>query len=136
VFASLRHKTIRCGNHKDSAIHLSRAGNHVLYIVGVTGTVDVRVMALFGLILNMRGIDCDTTRLLFGSVINFIKTLCGFCETDSLPDGRDCGRECGFAVIDMPNGADINVGFCSFKFFFCHLIPPVLSATPQMVCIK
>lgn len=32
--------------------------------VGVTGTVDMTVMAFVRLVLDMRGVDCDASRLL------------------------------------------------------------------------
>ena len=45
VLASLRHRAVRGGYDQDRTIHLRRAGDHVLHIVGVTRTVDVRVVS-------------------------------------------------------------------------------------------
>src|SRR4051794_5285206 len=40
VLAGLRHRPVRRGDHEDRAVHLRRAGDHVLDVVGVTGAVD------------------------------------------------------------------------------------------------
>ena len=39
----------------DRTVHLGSARDHVLHVVGVTGTVDVRVVALVGLVLDVGG---------------------------------------------------------------------------------
>ena len=46
VLARLRHRAVGRGHDEDRAVHLRRAGDHVLDVVGVTGAVDVRVVAL------------------------------------------------------------------------------------------
>ena len=46
-------------DHQDRAVHLRRAGDHVLDVVGVAGAVDVRVVALVRLVLHVRGRDRD-----------------------------------------------------------------------------
>ena len=46
VLARLRHRTVRRRHHQDRAVHLRRAGDHVLDVVGMARAVDMRVVAL------------------------------------------------------------------------------------------
>mmetsp|Transcript_4859 Transcript_4859/g.21962 ORF Transcript_4859/g.21962 Transcript_4859/m.21962 type:complete len:240 (+) Transcript_4859:921-1640(+) len=55
VLARLRHGAIRRGHHQDAAVHLRGTGDHVLDVIGVAGAVDVGVVALVGLVLDVRG---------------------------------------------------------------------------------
>src|SRR3989449_8874449 len=57
----------------DGAIHLGGAGDHVLNIVGMTGAVDVGVVALLGLILQVSDGDGDAALALFGRFVNLVK---------------------------------------------------------------
>ena len=72
VLARLRHRAVGRAHHQDRAVHLRRAGDHVLHIVGVPGAVDVRVMALVGLVLDVRGRDGDAARLLFRRLVDLV----------------------------------------------------------------
>ena len=72
VFTSLLHRTVGSSNNKDSTVHLSSAGDHVLNVVGVTGAVNVSIVSLLSFIFNVSGVDCDTTSLFFGSVIDLV----------------------------------------------------------------
>ncbi len=45
VLARLGHRAVRRADHQDGAVHLRRAGDHVLHVIGVAGAIDVRVMA-------------------------------------------------------------------------------------------
>ena len=65
VLTRLSHRAVGGGDHEDRAVHLSRTGDHVLDVVGVAGGVDVRVVALRGLVLDVRDVDRDTTLALF-----------------------------------------------------------------------
>ena len=44
VLLGLRHRTVGRRNHQNRAVHLRRAGDHVLDVVGVARAVDVRVV--------------------------------------------------------------------------------------------
>ena len=46
VLARLRHRAVRRRHHEDRAVHLRRARDHVLDVVGVARAIDVRVVAL------------------------------------------------------------------------------------------
>ena len=72
VLAGLRHRAVSGGDHKNGAVHLRGAGDHVLHIVGVAGAIDVRVMALRRLILDVRGGDGNAARLLFRRLVDLV----------------------------------------------------------------
>ena len=120
MFASLGHGTVGGGNDEDRAVHLRGTGDHVLDIVGVTGAVDVRIVAFFGLVLNVRGVNRDAAFAFFRSLID---VLVGFVfgETFFREDLSDSRRQGGLAVVDMPDSTDVYVGFTAVKFLFCHL---------------
>jgi hypothetical protein len=54
VLAGLRHRAVGRRHHQDRAVHLRRAGDHVLHVVGVARAVDVRVVTVRRLVLDMR----------------------------------------------------------------------------------
>jgi len=45
MFARLRHRAVRRADDENRAVHLRRAGDHILHIIRVAGAVNVRVMA-------------------------------------------------------------------------------------------
>ena len=108
VLASLRHGAIRRGHHQDATVHLRGAGDHVLDVIRVAGAVDVGVVARIGLVLDVRGGDCDAASLLLGSLVDLI-------ERDDLRAAYlgenlgDCGGEGGLTVVDVANGTDVEV---------------------------
>ena len=70
VLARLRHDAVGCGDHEDRAVHLGGTGDHVLDVVGVARSVDVRVVALRSLVLGVVERDGDTARLFLRSVVD------------------------------------------------------------------
>src|ERR1700674_514244 len=73
VLAGLRHRAVGGRDNEDRAVHLGGAGDHVLDVVCVARAIDVRVVALLRLVLDMRGRDRDTARLLFGGVVDRVE---------------------------------------------------------------
>jgi hypothetical protein len=73
VLTSLGHRTVGSSYNDDSTIHLGSTGNHVLHIVSVTRAVNVSIVTVSSLILYVRGVNCNTTFLLFGSVVDLIE---------------------------------------------------------------
>ena len=81
VFARLRHAAVNTRHDQNRALHLrgtyisrdpitkesacwdKRTCDHVLDVVGVTRAVDVRVVTVLGLVLDVRRVNRDTTRL-------------------------------------------------------------------------
>src|SRR5699024_5251284 len=53
MFPGLWHGAVGGCDHQDGALHLVGAGDHVLDVVRVTGTVHVRVVPLLGLVLDV-----------------------------------------------------------------------------------
>ena len=120
VLTCLRHRTVRSRYYEDSTVHLSSTGDHVLDIVSVTGAVNVSIVTSVCLILNVSGVDRDTTGSLFRSLIDiavsFILRLT--LEGQNL---RDSSCQRSLAVVNVTNGTDVNVRLSSFKFCLCHL---------------
>ena len=75
VLLGLRHRAVGGGDDQDRAVHLGRAGDHVLDVVGVTGAVDVRVVPLLGLVLDVRDRDRDAALLLLRSLVDLVERL-------------------------------------------------------------
>ena len=119
VLTGLRHGAVSRGHNQDGAIHLRRAGDHVLDIVGMAGAVHVRIVARVGLIFHVRGVDCDTTRTLFGSLVDVgvIGELRIAFHREDLGDRSGQG---GFTMVYVTDGTNVYMRFASFEFFLCH----------------
>ena len=75
VLARLRHGAVGCGNNQNRTVHLRGAGNHVLDVVSVTRTVDVRVVARLALVFDVRGVDGNAACLFFRSGVDLVDRL-------------------------------------------------------------
>ncbi len=73
MLTGLGHRAVGRRHHEDGAVHLSRTGDHVLDVVGVTRAVDVRVVTRLGLVLNVSDRDRDTTLTLFGRLVDLVE---------------------------------------------------------------
>ncbi len=85
----------------------------------------MRVMPCSGLILNVRRVDRDPTRLLFRSRVNLRVTL-RFASKFLRQYHRDRRRQCGLAMIHMPNRPNVHVRLRPLKFTLCHDGSPFL----------
>src|SRR5580693_9044999 len=119
MLAGLRHRAVGRAHHQDGAVHLRRAGNHVLHIVGVAGTVDVGVMPLVGLVFDVGGGNGDAARFLFRRLVDLVVGRIGRLALlgQYLGDRR---RQRRLAVIDVTDGADIAMRLVAVEFFFGH----------------
>ncbi len=86
----------------------------------MTRAVNVSIVTLVGLVLNVSGVDRDTTRLLFGSLIDGSVVLELSLTLQSQVLG-DSGGQSGLAVVNVADGANVNVGLISLKLLLCHL---------------
>ena len=120
VLTGLSHGAVGSSDNQNSAVHLSSTGDHVLDIVSVTRAVNVSVVTLVGLVLNVSGVDRDTTSLLFGSLVDGSVVLELSLTLHSQILG-DSGGQSGLAVVNMADSADVNMGLISFKLLLCHL---------------
>ena len=87
----------------------------------MTRGVDVGVVALLGLVLDVRGVDGNPPLFFLGRVVDrVVGTL--FRESlgrQIMRDGRGQGR---FTVVDVTNGSDVDVRLLSLKFSSCHTL--------------
>ena len=123
VLTSLSHGAVGSSDNQDGAVHLSSAGDHVLDIVGVARAVDVSVVTLVGLVLNVSGVDGDAALALLGSLIDAGVVLVLSLALQGQVLGDRSGGS-GLAVVNVADGADVDMGLCSLKFSLSHLNSP------------
>ncbi|MPM61794.1 hypothetical protein SDC9_108657 [bioreactor metagenome] len=123
MLAGLGHRAVSGRAHQDSAVHLGSAGDHVLHIVGVARAVHVSVVTTGGLVLDVSGVDRDTTGLFFGSRVDLVVGL-GFAAKLLRQNGSDSSRQRGLAVVNVTDGAHVHVRLGPFEFFLCHFLTP------------
>ena len=70
--------------------------------------VDVRIMALLGLILDVRGVDRDAALFLFGSSVD-VRILLRRGKALLRQHGRDRRGQGRFAMVNVANRADVDV---------------------------
>ena len=73
VLARLRHRAVGRRHDQDRAVHLRRARDHVLDVVGVAGAVDVRVVALLRVVLDVSRRDRDPALALFRRLVDILE---------------------------------------------------------------
>ena len=73
VLLGLRHGAVGGRNHQNRAVHLRRAGDHVLDVVGVAGAIHVRIVPVRGLVLHVRRGDGDAPLPLFRRVVDRVE---------------------------------------------------------------
>src|SRR5690606_31979361 len=84
---------------------------------------DVCVVTVGRLILDVRGVDGDATRLFFGRIVNLVISL------SLRPAGfrQDLGDRCGqrsLAMVNVTDGADVAVRLIAGKLFLAHRFSP------------
>ena len=126
MFTRLRHGAVSCRYYEDSPVHLCCAGDHVLYIIGMARAVNVCIVAFVCLIFYVCRIDRNTAFTFFRCFID-VSIVGEFSIAFFGQYFRNCCRQCRFAVVNVTDRADIDMGFGSFVFFFCHCtFPPSL----------
>src|SRR5205814_1056218 len=70
VLTRLRHRPVGSGDNQDGAIHLRRAGDHVLDVVGVAWAIDVGVVPFLARVLDVRRVDGDSALFFLRRVID------------------------------------------------------------------
>jgi len=123
VLAGLGHWAVSGRANQDGAVHLSSAGDHVLHIVSVAGAVNVSVVTASGFVFDVRGIDGDTAGLFFRRLVDFV-VLLGFAAELGRQNGSDGSRQGCLAVVNVTDGAHVDVGLGAFELTFCHEISP------------
>src|SRR5215469_217416 len=121
VLAGLRHRSIRRRYHEDRAIHLCRAGNHVLDVVRMARAIHVCVVAVRRFILDVRNRNRDAALALFWRVVNRVERAERHLRIALAQHFGYRRRQRGFAVINVPDRANIHVRFTALKFLLCHM---------------
>ena len=119
VLLGLGHGAVGGGNHKDAAVHLGGAGDHVLHVVRVTGAVHVGVVTAFGLVFNVGSVDGDPPFFLLRGTIDFVVSL-GFCLANRREHVGDRCRQRGLAMVNVTDRADVDVRFVPLKLLAGH----------------
>ena len=119
MLTSLGHRAVSSSYYEDGTVHLGSTRYHVLYVVGVTWAVNVRVVAVFRFVFYVCGVDRDTTLFLLGSRIDVIVIflLCKTLVCEYVSDRRSEG---GLTVVNVTDSTDIQVRFISFEGFLSH----------------
>ena len=119
VLLGLRHRAVGGGDHEDRAVHLGRAGDHVLDVVSVTGAVDVRVVARVGLVLDVGDRDRDAALALLGRVVDRVEgAVLGLAAQGQVLADR--GRQRRLAVVDVADRADVDVRLRALELLLGH----------------
>ena len=125
VLASLRHRTVNGRHNQDRAVHLGGTRDHVLDVVSVTGAVDVCVVPRLGLVLDVRDRDGDAALTLLRSLVDHVewgeRVHVGVLVVQHLGDRRGKSR---LTVVDVPDGADVDVRLGPLELGLRHWVPP------------
>src|SRR5262249_7018114 len=115
----LRHRAVGRADHEDRAVHLRRAGDHVLDVVGVARAIDVRVVALVALVLDVCRRDRDAARLLFRRLVDLIERG-ELRQALRRLDLGDRGGQRRLSVVDVADRSDVHVRLVADEFFLRH----------------
>ena len=119
VLAGLGHGAVGSSDNKDGTVHLSSTGDHVLDVVGVARAVNVCIVTGFGLVLNVSGVDGDTTLSLFGSLID-VSVINEISVAVKVQNLGDRSGQSGLTMVNVADGTDVYMRFISFKLLSCH----------------
>src|SRR5687767_12346739 len=124
VLLGLRHRAVGRGDHQGRAVHLRGTGDHVLDVVGVPGAVDVRVVTVLRLVLDVRDRDRDAASLLLGRLVDLVER--GRLVEVRVLVVQDLGDRRGqrrLPVVDVPDGADVDVRLGPLELGLGHWVP-------------
>lgn len=81
----------------------------------MTGAVNVGVVTNSGIVFNVRGVDGDTAGLFFRRVVDLIESTSGTTPGVGADLGQ-CSGQSGLAMVNVTDGADVDVRFVTFEF--------------------
>ena len=110
----LGHGAVGAGDDEDGSVHLGGSGDHVLDVVGVAGAVDVGVVAILRLVLDGGGVDGDAAGSFLGRGVDLV-VLFGDAVAHGGEGHGEGGGEGGFAVVDVADGSDVDVGLFALE---------------------
>src|SRR6478609_7622982 len=136
VLLGMRDRAGGRGDHQYGAVHLRRTGDHVLDVVGVPGAVDVRVVTVLRLVLDVRDRDRDATSLLLGRLVDLVERR-RLVEVRVLvvQDLGDRRGERRLPMVDVPDGADVDVRLGPLELGLGHWVPLSVSYAVVRVCL-
>ena len=111
--------TVVSSNNDDSSVHLSSTCDHVLDVVSVARAVDVCIVSVVRLILDVSGVDGDSSGLLLWSVVDLVVAQKLVTEL-SCAIHCNCGCKSCFTVVNVTDGTNVYVWLGSLKLFFSH----------------
>ena len=120
MLLGLSHNTVGSSYNEDSAVHLCSTGDHVLNVVSVSRAVNVCIVSVLGLILYVCGRNGYSTLSLFGSLIDVAEIGSGISGYSLCKNLGDCSGKSGLTMVNVADGTNVTMGFCSFKLFFSH----------------
>ena len=116
VLAGLRHRAVGGRDDQDRAVHLGGAGDHVLDEVGVARAVDVGVVPLGGLVLDVAdGDGHGLGRVADGAALGDVGVRLEVRQPLGRLDGQEGAGQRGLAVVDVADGADVDVRLLPFE---------------------
>src|SRR6476619_156265 len=126
VLARLRHRTIRRRHHQDRAVHLRRARDHVLDVVGMPGAVDMGVMPLGRGIFHVAGRNRQNLgriapTLALRRLRNLVIRHTVLGPALVRRHLRQRGRQRRLAMVHVTNGPNIAMRLGAFEFLLGHL---------------
>ena len=90
----------------------------------MTRAVNVRVVTNGGIVLYVGSVDGDTTSLLFRRAVDLVEVNTGRTEYFGADAGQSSGQS-GFTVVNVTDGANVDVRFVTFEFFLSHDSKPL-----------
>src|SRR5258706_14317867 len=120
MLPGLWHWAVGSTYYQDCTVHLGGTGNHVFNVVSMTWSINMCIMSFFGFVFNVGNINGDSAGFFFWGIINIFVFLC-CCETLLRQNCSNCCCCGGLTVINVTNGTNIYVRFCSLKFI-CHVL--------------
>jgi len=72
----------------------------------------------------VRGVDGDTTSFFFRSAVDLVEVNLGRTEYFGADAGQSSGQS-GLTVVNVTDGADVDVRFVTFEFFLSHDSKPL-----------
>ena len=116
VLLGLGHWAVSRGNHQNSAVHLGSTGDHVLDEVGMAGAIHMRVVALGGLVFDVRyGNRHRLGRITDGTALGDIRIGLRLGQALTGLHRQDRGGRSRLAMVNVADGADVDVGFGAFE---------------------
>src|SRR3569833_37278 len=131
VLTGLGHGAVGGRAHQDGAVHLGRAGDHVLDVVGMTRAVDVGVVAVGRFVFDVRGRDSDAARTFFRRRVDLVVGLDFTTKLFRQLFGQR-RRQGGLAMVDVTDRSHVHVRLLTLEFSLGHR---TISSKQRMIVI-